>query len=142
MVAKKFEFLEHTADAKFLAYGKTLEEAFANAAIATFEVMTETKRIRPRIEKQIKVSAKKKETLLYEFIEQLLYFIDTEAFLLNKVKTLAITKAKDIWTLRATVVGDNAAQYDVKTQIKAVTYNDMFIKEDKNKVTIQVVLDI
>ncbi len=30
---QKINFLEHTADVKFEAYGKTLEEAFENAAL-------------------------------------------------------------------------------------------------------------
>ena len=42
---KTYEFLPHTADVKFLAYGKTLEEAFQNAALATFQVMS-TKKIK------------------------------------------------------------------------------------------------
>ena len=39
---KRFEFLEHTADAYIIAYGKDLAEAFENAALAMFEVMTNT----------------------------------------------------------------------------------------------------
>ena len=38
---EKFKFKPHTADVKFLAYGKDLEEAFTNAALATTAVMTE-----------------------------------------------------------------------------------------------------
>ena len=34
-MAEKFKYLEHTADAKFQAFGRTLEEAFANAVLAT-----------------------------------------------------------------------------------------------------------
>ncbi len=36
---KKYEFLYHIADAKFRAYGSTMEEAFENAALAMFNVM-------------------------------------------------------------------------------------------------------
>ena len=34
--AGKFEFLEHTADVYVRAYGATMEEAYANAALAMF----------------------------------------------------------------------------------------------------------
>ena len=39
----KFKFLEHTADAKFQAFGKNLEETFANAALALTKLMTDSK---------------------------------------------------------------------------------------------------
>ena len=42
---KQYEYLEHTADVKFLAYGKTLEEVFENAALAMFNVMIDTGKI-------------------------------------------------------------------------------------------------
>ena len=41
---KQYEYLEHTADVKFLAYGKTLEEVFENAALAMFNVMIDTEK--------------------------------------------------------------------------------------------------
>ncbi|MEM4115299.1 MAG: archease, partial [Saccharolobus sp.] len=37
-----FEFFDHTADIGIRAYGRSLEEAFANAALAVFEIMTDT----------------------------------------------------------------------------------------------------
>ena len=37
--SKKFEFFEVTADVGIRSYGKTLEEAFENAALAMFEVI-------------------------------------------------------------------------------------------------------
>ena len=138
---KAFEFLPHTADVKFRAYGKTLGEAFANAALATKAVMTEDT-IKQKIEKKITVQAGNKESLLYDFLEKLLYFVDTEGFLVGKVKKINITEKNNRFVLDAIVVGDHADNYEIKTQIKAVTYSDMFIKEEKTKVTIQVVHDV
>jgi SHS2 domain-containing protein len=36
-----YEYLEHTADAQFIAYGQTLDEAFVNAARATFALIVD-----------------------------------------------------------------------------------------------------
>jgi SHS2 domain-containing protein len=41
----KYEFLEHVSDAYIATYGRSLEEAFQNAALAMFEVMTDTHKI-------------------------------------------------------------------------------------------------
>jgi SHS2 domain-containing protein len=89
-------------------------------------------------EKTFTVTATKKETLLYEFLEHLLFLVDTEGFILSEIKSLTI---KDN-VLTATITGDNADNYEIQTHIKAVTYSDMFIKEEENQVTIQVVHDI
>ena len=141
-VKGKYEFLEHTADVKFLAYGKDLAEAFSNAALATFAIMTDITKIKEKIKKEVKIEATKKEPLLYDFLEQLVFLMDTQGFLLSKIKKLEIEEKKGKYKLKAVVEGDNADNYDVHTAIKAVTYNDMFIKEGKNKVIIQVVHDI
>jgi SHS2 domain-containing protein len=53
----KFEFLEHTADVYIAAYGKSLEEAFENAALAMFEVMTDTEKVSPDMENSVEVEA-------------------------------------------------------------------------------------
>ena len=141
-MAKQYEYLPHTADVKFKAYGKDLEEAFKNAALATFDIMTDIKKVKTKIEKEISVKAIRKETLLYDFLEALLYQMDTEGFLLHEVKDIEIKKTDKGYTLNALVAGDEAEGYDVSSYIKSVTYSDMFIKEEKGKVTIQVVHDI
>ena len=52
---KQYEYLEHTAEAKFAAYGKTIEEAFSNAAIAMENIIVETEKIKPKIKKKITI---------------------------------------------------------------------------------------
>ena len=138
----KYEFFEHTADTKFRAYGKTLEEAFGNAALATTEVMTDVDKIDPKIEKTIEVEANKKEKLLYEFLSELIVLLDTEGFFVSEVSEIKIKEEDGKFILNARVKGDSDPKYEVKTQIKAVTYSEMFIKEEPDNVVVQVVHDI
>lgn len=136
---KPYEFLPHTADAKFRAYGKTLEEAFTNAAYAMADVITDHRKIKPTAEKTISVESENKEALLYDFLEQFLILLDSEGFLLNKIKELKIKNNK----LTAKITGDtNPKKYEIKTHIKAVTYQEMFIKKEKGVYMIQVIVDI
>ncbi len=135
----KYEFLPHTADTKFRAYGKTLEEAFTNSAYAMTDVITDHKKVSSTIEKTIKVESENQESLLYDFLEQFLILLDSEGFLLNKIKELKITKNK----LTAKVSGDTKPEnYEISTHIKAVTYQEMFIKKEKDQFIIQVIVDI
>ncbi|RMF05935.1 archease, partial [Candidatus Woesearchaeota archaeon] len=67
---KGYEFLEHTADVKFRAYGRTLDEAFANAALAATHVLIEPSKVNCAVAKKISVKASRKDTLLYEFLQE------------------------------------------------------------------------
>ena len=49
----KYRYLSHTADVKFRAYGQNLEEAFVNAALAMFNVMVETSKVKGNLSKKI-----------------------------------------------------------------------------------------
>ena len=51
-MSKKFEFLEHTADAKFRAYGTDMDAAFSNAALALKQLIN-VKKARPSVRKKI-----------------------------------------------------------------------------------------
>ena len=82
----KFKFLEHTADAKFQAFGKTMEEAFSNAALAMFSIITDIKKIKKALKNEIKAEGSDLKSLLYNFLEELLFLIDTENFLLSSIK--------------------------------------------------------
>jgi len=135
----KYEFLPHTADTKIRAYGKSLEEAFMNAALATTDTITDHTEIKQTVEKKIEVSSENKEALLYDFLEELLILQDTDDFLLSEVKDLKIDNLK----LTATFVGDtDSSKYEIRTHVKAITYQEMFIKEEDNLITIQFVLDL
>ena len=82
--AGKFEFLEHTADVYIRAHGKTMEEAYENAALAMFEVMTDTDKITPMQEETLEVEAEDQYALLYNWLEALLVKFETENMLYSK----------------------------------------------------------
>ncbi|MBI2629767.1 archease [Candidatus Pacearchaeota archaeon] len=137
-VFSRYKFLEHTADVKFQAYGKSLEEAFANSALAMKEVICGKIEVAGKIIKKIKVSGKDNEALLYNFLEEFLFLLDSEEFLLSEIERIKISGKE----LEAEVSGDKAGNYDFSNDVKAVTYNSMFVKKVKDKFIIQAVLDV
>jgi SHS2 domain-containing protein len=135
----KYEFLEHTADAKFRAYGATLDEAFASAAEAMFSLLIDPSKVEKREDLSIEVRGHDEKSLLYNFLEEFLFLFDTTGFLLSHVKEIHITDNK----LTAKVVGDKLGdKYKIEGHIKAVTYNEMDITRGETKVSVQVVLDL
>lgn len=138
-----YKFLEHTADLKFQATGATLEEAFAEAARAMYSFVTKIDEIRPEIEKKISVESENREALLFDFLSEFLFLIDTEGFLLSDVTDIGIEETGKGFRLEATLVGDNLdGKYLTGGDIKAITYNDMFIKKEGSRWTVQVLCDI
>ena len=138
----KYEFLPHTADVKFIAYVKTLEEAFSNAALALTEVITDYNKVEPKVEKTIEVSSEDEKALLYDFLEQFLILLDSENFLLNSVKELKIEKNKGL-KLKAEIAGDTELEkYETETHIKAVTYHGLKIVATESGLKATIIFDV
>ncbi len=138
-MGKKFKFLEHTADIKFRAFGKSLEEVFENSALALKKILTENKKVKSKIKKNIDVKGKDYESLLYNFLEEFLVLFDSEGFVLSEIKDIKIRK--DL-RLKAKIIGDKAENYQISEHIKAITYNDMFVKKKDSEWVAQVVVDV
>jgi SHS2 domain-containing protein len=134
----KYRFLKHTADIKFQAFGKTEEEMFENASLALKEIMLKKIKIKNHIKKKFEVDGKDKESLLYNFLEEFLFLLDSEDFLLNKIDKIKIKDNK----INAEISGDNAENYRFKNDVKAITYNEMFVKKEKGRFICQVVVDV
>ena len=134
---KKFEVLEHIADGKFRAFGKSREEQFGNAVFAMFSFMFEAK-VASKVEKEIHIEAKDEKALLYKWIEEFLYLLDADSFIPAKVKKIKISKSKGVFTLNAVVLGDASNKYKSIGSVKAVTYAEMELAKD----FVQVVVDL
>jgi SHS2 domain-containing protein len=144
MPSKRFEFLEHTADAYVAAYGKTLEEAFENAAFATFEVMTDAGKIAQTVEDNVQIEAPDEQALLYSWLERLLIDFETKGNLYSGFKISKIEKTPDGFKLKAMIYGEpyDPKKHPTKVGIKAVTYHRMEINKKPNNVSVKFILDI
>jgi SHS2 domain-containing protein len=142
MKKQKYSFLEHTADIKFQAFGKNLEEVFKNSAIALNKTITENLKIKTKNKRKIEFSEKNLEELLYSFLEEFLFLLDAEDFLFSKIETIKIDE-KNL-KLVAMVLGDNASNYKFNNNVKAITYNEFYIKFDKKtkQWISQIVIDV
>jgi len=140
----KFEFLEHTADILIAAHGQTLEEAFENAALAMFEVMTDTTKINSTQEDAVEVEAEDEYALLYSWLEALLVKFEVNGMLFSKFKITSLQDNPEGFRLKANVWGEKyyAEKHPQKVAVKAVTYHRMEIIKEIDKVTLEFILDI
>jgi len=142
--AKKFEFLEHTADVYVAAYGSSLEEAFENSALAMFETMTDTEQVIAQEQDTVEVEAEDEYALLYSWLEALLVKFELKGMFYSKFKIAKIVEVDDGFKLKATVWGEKVdlSKHVQKVGVKAVTYHQMEIIKELNKVTLMFILDI
>ncbi len=139
---KRYRFLEHTADAKFQAFGETLEEAFGNAALATASLMWDWQEIEPKVEFEVEIKGKDLEQLLSSFLEEIIYLLDSRSFLLGSPDHIQIEKTEGLYRLKALFRGDNYSEkYKIHGDVKAITYDEMEI-ESRDRFMVQVVVDV
>jgi len=139
---KKFEFLDiTTADAAFVAYGKDLDELFANAALAMFEVMVNTKKIQSKIERKVEIEAEDLHGLLFGWLNKLLVFYGSDNLAFSKFNVKIDVKN---FKLTAKCFGESIdpKRHETKTEVKACTYHKMEIKKINDKWMAQVIVDI
>jgi len=140
----KFEFLEHVADAYVAAYGQSVSEAFQNAALAMFEVMTDTGKVEPKIREEVVVEEGDEQALLYSWLEQLLLKFEIESKLYSRFDVSEILQTDKGWRLRATIFGElfDPAKHESKAEVKAVTYHQMEIGQWNDGYVLKFILDL
>jgi len=138
----KFKYFDHTADAMFESYGKTIEEAFENSALAMFNLITDINKVKAVKKYQVRIKADKLEKLLFDFFDDLLFHLDTEHIIASPYENMKLATTGKFFQLNCSVSGDIASKYDRHGDIKAPTYNEMSIKETKEGFVIKAVVDI
>ena len=133
-----YEFLEHTADVKFRATGSDLARMFLSAGEALNETIRGDIKILQQKEKSFEIEGSDLGNLLYKFLEEFLFLLDSENFLVANIHDISVEGNK----LNCTVSGDDAEKYHFTNDVKAITYNGMFVKEEKGKFVCEVVLDV
>jgi SHS2 domain-containing protein len=142
----KFRFLPDVAiaDVCFEAYGKTLGELFANAALATEEVQVDTKAVKPKAERAFELEAADPKTLLFDFLQELVFYKDAELLVFSRFDVKVVKKSEG-YALAARLQGDSIKAADpthMRTDVKAVTLHMFTVEQAKEGYKCRVVLDI
>jgi len=138
MKTKRYEIIEHTADTGLIAYGNTLAEAFANAACGMFSIIAGLDDVREVESRTVTVDEDDAESLLFEWLNSLIYIFDVETIIL---KRFDITEMEDN-RLRAICYGEtyDPSRHELKTEIKSATYHMLEVDREHNRV--RVIFDI
>lgn len=139
-MARPFEILEHPADVGFLAYGATLEELFANSALAMISLACDLENVRETEKRKIEASGEDVESLLYSWLAEVIAVSDAEHLVLRR----AVVNFLDEGRVRGTVYGEpiDRARHKTGVAIKAVTLHQFAVENVDDGWRARVFLDL
>ena len=131
-----------TADVAIESRGDTLEELFTASAMATFEVMSDTSSIQPKIKKTLHLEHSEIDGLLFDWLAEIIYLKDSEFMLFGKYD-IKITKNSN-YQLDAEILGEeiNQSKHDLRCDVKAITFHLFEVYEKDGKWISRFILDI
>ena len=131
---RRFQLIEHTADTGLIAYGNNLTEAFANAAYGLFSIIAELNRVRKVESQTVVVNAEDTESLLFNWMNHLIYIFDVEHLLFKGFDISEFTEHN----LKAICWGEryNPSRHRLKTGVKSATYHMLQVDRERNRVRI------
>ncbi len=135
-----FRYLDHTADMGFVARGETLNEAFEEAAKALFNFIIDLKRVKPEKELQISVEGDDYESLLFNWLNELLFQAEHHRMFFSQFKIEYLTPRR----LKATVWGEtmDRKRHQVNNEVKACTYHLLRVEKKGDNYEVQAVCDV
>ena len=141
-----YRYLEEigTADIAFEASGRDLPELFRDAADAMTNVMVDNiEAIQRRETRHIELSNEKLDMLLFDLLQELIFFKDAERLLL-RMGEMQITKKDETYFVKATAEGESldAERHHQRADVKAVTLHDFSVERTQSGWKAQVLLDI
>ena len=120
------------------AYGKSLEEAFANAAYGMFSIIAELDAVREVETRRVEIKEDDLESRLFEWLNSLLYYFDVEMLLFRRFDIMEFGEGH----LVAECHGEkyDPSRHHLKTGVKSATYYMIEVDREKNRV--QVIFDV
>ncbi len=135
-----YKILEHPSDLGIEATGSSPAEAYCFAAEGLMSVILDTHSADKKQAREIIITAEDREQLLVKWLSEILYLYDGEHFVPKDFEIHHLTDT----SLRATMHGEAFDEEKHKTllDVKAITYHQLSIDEQKDKTTVRVFLDI
>jgi SHS2 domain-containing protein len=132
-----YRWVDHTAELELHLEASTEREVFEEALAALGELLAERspERQGPDVRLDVNASAVDRPTLLAEWLSELVYLVETESLLPQRVERLKLYEDE----LEATVVGRRASPPHL---VKAVTYHRLEMRQEDGSWRATVVFDV
>lgn len=144
---RPFEILDISGDIGLRSFGKTLQEAFVNAAIGMYSLITDTGEIEEKKSIDVSLENDSLDSLLVAWLNELVFHFDAYGFIGKKI---SITEADlepatlKSYRLNAVLSGEefDTDRHESRLLIKAATYHRLRIAKVNEIWKIEVIFDI
>lgn len=136
----RWEHFSHDADIGVRGHGRTPAEAFEQAALALTGVVTDPAGVRPERMLEIACEPADMETLLFDWLNALVYEMDTRRLLLGRFEVV-IEKG----SLRARAWGEpvDVERHRPAVEVKGATYTGLRVRQaEDGSWTAECVVDV
>ena len=145
MLDTPFEEIEHTADWALRVRGRTLPALFTAAARGMFSLLTDLSAVRPEVRLELDLRAFDTETLLVDWLNELLYRAEEKRIVFSVFEITALERTDparplDPARLRALVAG--GPPRGLHKAIKAATFSGLSIRHDDAGYMTELVFDV
>jgi SHS2 domain-containing protein len=138
-----YRYIEHVSDAMVEAYGRTLDEAFANSAEALINIVCDVSKVDLGKRVTIQTTGFDLESLLYSWLEKVLMALLVDNLALAKFEVV-IERRKDSYFLSSECEGETFVRrkHRYKVEVKAITYHEMKVSKSRGKFVVQYLVDL
>jgi SHS2 domain-containing protein len=135
-----YKLINHTADLGIHVFGTDPVELFANAAFATFDMLTEIDSLKSLKTTNLKVTGDDWSDLMVNWLRELLYLWNGKELLVKKAQILALSEKE----LSANVELDpfDPERHEIKIEIKAVTYHQIQVSSSPQGWEAKIIFDV
>lgn len=142
-MAKTCTTFDHPADVGLLARGDSVSEVFEALAEGLAGFICTKEQVQVRESRQLSAEAEDIEALVVDFLSAVLRLIQTDHFMVAAAEaTLEETDRKH--AIQARLVGEpyDPTRHEIHTEVKAITYHMLQVKQDGQQWTGRVILDL
>ena len=148
--SNKYDYFDVTADIGFYAYGNSLDEAYENAGLAMFNVITDISKVKKDESREFEIVSEDLVSLLYDYLEELLFLQDTEFLFFSdfkvNIKKIVDSESSNLENYKLTCFAwGEEIDWNVhspKSEVKAITFHKMCVKEDDGVFKLRAILDL
>ncbi|HMK60632.1 MAG TPA: archease [Dissulfurispiraceae bacterium] len=135
-----YEQIDISGDVGIRAWGRDCAEAWANAGIGMFSLVTDLSKIGNNRLVEIAIKADSSEGLLVRYLNELIFHLDTYNFIGNRIDIVAFSED----SLRAFVYGAefDPSLHEQRLLLKAATYHNIRIAKMAEQCVVEVIFDI
>ena len=137
---KNYRIIARQSELAVRVVGTSQTDLFVNAALALFDVITDTENIEAKERMQLEVEGSDRDDLLVNWLRELLYLYQGSAYLL---KEFTVQEMRDT-AMKAEVSGEklDPDRHEIKQEIAAVAYDQSHMQKTGDQWIAQVILEV